>query len=216
MVERINRTLEAQLSKIVDEHQRNWDHCIPFLMMVLRSATHETTKCSPAMLEFGHELRLPIDLLLGRPEEPATTTDYCELLQERLEQVHSCDLCASRRGPPRKQRAPMHRYNVGAPAERIALNVLGPLPTTESGNKYVLLVANYFTKWPEAYSPPNQEAVTLAEVLVKEYICRFGVPLEIHSDQGRNFESNVFQEMCSLLGIRKTRTTPLHPTPRRT
>ena len=41
------------------------------------------------MLQFGHELRLPVDLLLGRPEEPATTTDYCELLQERLEQVHS-------------------------------------------------------------------------------------------------------------------------------
>ena len=52
-------------------------------------ATQETTKCSPAMLQFGHELRLPVDLLLGRPEEAATTTDYCELLQERLEQAHS-------------------------------------------------------------------------------------------------------------------------------
>ena len=105
----------------------------------------------------------------------------------------------------------MHQYNVGAPSERITLDVLGPLPTSESGNKYVLLIADYFTKWPEAYPLPNQEAITIAEVLVKEYICRFGVPLEIHSDQGRNFESNVFQEMCSLLGIRKTRTTPLHP-----
>ena len=88
----------------------------------------------------------------------------------------------------------MHQYNVGAPAERIALDVLGPLLTTESGNEYVLLVADYFTKWPEAYSMPNQEAVTVAEVLVKEYVCRFGVPLEIHSDQSRNFERNVFQE----------------------
>ena len=126
-----------------------------------------------------------------------------------------CKICTSHQGPPppppRKLRAPMHQYNVGAPAERIALNVLGPLPTAESGNKYDLLVGNYFTKWPEAYSLPNQEAITIAEVLVKEYICHFGVPLEIHSDQGRNFESNVFQEMCSLLGIRKIRTTPLHP-----
>ncbi len=46
---------------------------------------------------------------------------------------------------------------------------------------------------------------------MNEVVCRFGVPLELHSDQGRNFESAVFAEMCQLLGIRKTRTTPLHP-----
>ena len=85
----MNRTVEAQLSKFIDEHQRDWDHYVPFLMMALRSATHETTKCSPAMLQFGHELRLPVDLLLGRPEEAETITDYCENLQERLEQAHS-------------------------------------------------------------------------------------------------------------------------------
>ena len=59
---------------------------------------------------------------------------------------------------------------------------------------------------------PNQEACTVAELLVKEVVvCRFGVPLLIHSDQGRNFESAVFTEMCQLLGIQKTRTTAHHP-----
>ena len=70
---------------------------------------------------------------------------------------------------------------------------------------------DYFSKWPEAYALPNQEATTVAEVLVKELVCHFGVPLYIHSDQGRNFESAVFGEMCNLLGVTKTRTTPLHP-----
>ena len=125
----------------------------------------------------------------------------------------SCDDCASRRGPPTKPRAPLAKYTAGAPAERIAIDILGPLPVSDMGNKYILLVMDYiyFTKWPEAFSLPNQEAVTVAEVLVKEYVCRFGVPLSLHSDQGRNFESNVFQEMCELLGIRTTRTTALHP-----
>ena len=95
--------------------------------------------------------------------------------------------------------------------ERIALDILGPLPLSESGNQYLLIIADYFTKWPEAYPLPNQEATTVAKVLVNEMICRFGVPLEIHSDQGRNFESALFQEMCRLLGMTKTRTTPLHP-----
>lgn len=61
------------------------------------------------------------------------------------------------------------------------------------------------------YPLPNQEAVAIAEVLVKEFVCRFGTPREIHSDQGRNFESKVFAEMCRILGIRKTGTTPFHP-----
>ena len=95
--------------------------------------------------------------------------------------------------------------------EHLALDVLGPFPLTEDWNKYILIVADYFTKWVEAYPLPNQEAPTVAEVLVKEYVCCFGVPLLLHSDQGRNFESAVFQGMCQLLGIRKTRTTPYHP-----
>ena len=95
--------------------------------------------------------------------------------------------------------------------ERVALDILGPLPLSESGNQYLLIVADYFTKWPEAYALPNQEATTVAKILVNEMICRFGVPLEIHSDQGQNFESALFKEMCCLLGMSKTRTIPLHP-----
>ena len=105
----------------------------------------------------------------------------------------------------------MAQYNVGASMKRIAVDVLGPLPTSESGNKYLLIVADYFSKWTGAFPIPHQEATKVAEVLVKEVVSRFGVPLSLHSDQGRNFESAVFSEMCRLLGIGKTRTTPLHP-----
>ena len=88
--------------------------------------------------------------------------------------------------------------------ERIPTDV--PRPFTR---KYLLIAMDYFTKWPEAYPLPNQEASTVARVLVEE-ICRFDTPLEIHSDQGGNFESLLFNEMCKMLGARKTRTTPLH------
>lgn len=47
---------------------------------------------------------------------------------------------------------------------------------------------DYLTKWPEAYAVPDQSAITTAEWLVTEMYCRFGVPAELHSDQGRNFE----------------------------
>ncbi len=131
--------------------------------------------------------------------------------QDIQDWCRSCDVCASRKGPARKPKAPMCQYDIPTAMERIALDVLGPLPETENGNKYLLITMDYFTKWPEAYPLPNQEASTVADVLVKEFICRFGVPLEIHSDQGRNFESKLFAEICRLLGMKKTRTTPLHP-----
>ena len=95
--------------------------------------------------------------------------------------------------------------------ERIAVDVMGPLIRSDRGNRFLLVAMDYFSKWPEAYALSNQEAKTVAEVLVSEFVSRFGVPLEIHSDQGTNFESAVFREMCSLLDIKKTRTTPLHP-----
>ena len=57
----------------------------------------------------------------------------------------------------------------------------------------------------------DQQTGTEAEELVKEFITRFGVLLPIHTDQGRNFESELFSQTCKLLGIHKTRTTALHP-----
>src|SRR5436190_5845630 len=122
-----------------------------------------------------------------------------------------CSTCASSNGPHKRRKAPMRQYNVGSPFEWIAVDVAGPFPETEDGNKYIIFVMDYFSKWAEAYALPNQEASTIAEEIIKQWISRFGTPLELHSDQRRNFESNLFQKICQLLDIRKTRTTTLHP-----
>ena len=95
--------------------------------------------------------------------------------------------------------------------ERIAIDVMGPLPNSDRGNKYILVVSDYFTKWTESFAMPNQEAETVADIVVREFVSRFGVPRQLHTDQGRNFESRLFQEMCRILEIDKTRTTPLRP-----
>lgn len=116
-----------------------------------------------------------------------------------------------RKNPPRKYKAPLKAFNVGAPFERIALDILGPLPRTKQGNKYLLVIGDYFSKWLDAIPLRNQEAPTIAKKLVERIVSIFGVPLSIHSDQGSNFESDVFRELCKLFGITKTRTTPLRP-----
>ena len=122
-----------------------------------------------------------------------------------------CAVCESRKNPVRKRRAPLLKYQVGLPLERVAMDITGPWPMSQGGNKYVLVVSDYFTKWAEAYPMPDQEAKTVAEVFVKQFVARLGAPMIIHTDQGRNFESKLFKEMCHLLGVKKTRTTAFRP-----
>ena len=75
--------------------------------------------------------------------------------------------------------------------EGIAIDILGPLPETPQINKLILVVSHYFTKWTEIYTMPNQEATTVAEKRLSEFICHFGEPRHVHSDQGTNLESKV-------------------------
>ena len=91
------------------------------------------------------------------------------------------------------------------------MDILGPFTESDSGNNYILVVSDYFTKWTEAYAIPNQEATTVAKKLTDEFFFRYSPPEQPHSDQGRQFESQLLAEVCKLLGIRKTRTTPYHP-----
>ena len=95
--------------------------------------------------------------------------------------------------------------------DRLATDILGPLPLTPRGNRYILVVSDYFTKWVEIFPVPDQTAVTCAEIILNEVISRFGCPFELHSDQGRNYESQIFAELCRLLEVRKTRTSPGNP-----
>ena len=93
----------------------------------------------------------------------------------------------------------------------MAVDILGPLPQTSEGNAYILVAEDYFTRWLEAWAIPNQEAGTVAQKLVNEMFFRFSIPDQILSDQGRQFESAIIDELCKLLQIQKSRTTPYHP-----
>ena len=95
--------------------------------------------------------------------------------------------------------------------ERIAIDIVGPLERSNKGNRYICVVQDYFTKWAEAFAIKNQEASTIGRKLVKNVFVRFGIPKIIHTDQGANFESKLFHDICSLMDIKKTRTCPYNP-----
>lgn len=123
----------------------------------------------------------------------------------------SCQPCARKKPGPGIGKSPMQHVTVNGPLECIAIDIVGPLPMTSNDNQYIMVIGDYFSKWKEAFALSDHTAQTVADKLVTEFICRFGVPYRIHTDQGREFESELFSQICSLLGIAKSRTTPYHP-----
>lgn len=88
---------------------------------------------------------------------------------------------------------------------------MGLCPITDNGNEYIIVLSDYFSKWVEAYAVPNHTTLTVADKIVTVFFCRFGTPKQIHSDQGREFESEIFKCICEKLGIKKTRSCSYRP-----
>ena len=124
--------------------------------------------------------------------------------------IKKCHECTSIKGPAKMPKAPLGRMPTGAPLDRLSMDILGPLPRSHNGNKYILVITDYFSKWVEIYPLADQTATTCAEKVI-EFISRFGCPYDLHTDQGSNFLSRIMKEICQLFEIRKTRTSPYNP-----
>ena len=122
-----------------------------------------------------------------------------------------CDICAVNKRLHKIPRAPLGKMQVGVPFDQLSTDNLGPLPLTSGGNRYILLATCSFTKWVEIISVPDHSATTCANRLLNEVIGRFGCPLTLHSDLGRNYERSIVSELCKLLEIKKTRTSVRNP-----
>lgn len=122
----------------------------------------------------------------------------------------SCIECVSRKGCGRAVCPPLKSIPTGGPFSMVGVDVL-QLPLTESGNKYVVVFADYLTKWVEAFAVPDQSATAIAKLLVEEVFCRHGAPEQLLSNRGANFLSELVLEICELLRIKKVNTSGYHP-----
>ncbi|KAG8229166.1 hypothetical protein J437_LFUL009883 [Ladona fulva] len=100
---------------------------------------------------------------------------------------------------------------VTTPLHRVSMDIVGPLPSTYKGDRYVLTFQDAFTKYPEAIALPNQKTETVARAFVENIVLRHGAPRQLLTDRGTNFTSQLMKEVCKILGIRKLQTTAYHP-----
>ena len=102
-------------------------------------------------------------------------------------------------------------FRVGAKMDRLGIDILGPFPMTTKGNRCLCIIVDYFMRCVEVFPLPDYSAKTIMHSLVHEFVCRFWAPLEIHTDQGRNFEVLCFTKYVDFLT--STKTAPHHTTP---
>jgi hypothetical protein len=103
--------------------------------------------------------------------------------------VKTYDACKSDKSMQKPPRGQMGHLQSGAPWDTLAIDYLGPLPVTENGNKYIMVLTDHFTKYVEVLAVPNQLAEDCALKIANEFVSRWGMPLKIHTDQGSTFES---------------------------
>ena len=152
--------------------------------------------------DVGHQaFEKTLNLMTRRCYWPSMEMDvkkYCD----------ECERCIlSKSG--KKVKTTMGSLIARKPLEILAVDFTMLEPSGKIEN--VLVMTDVFTKFTQVVPSRDQKASTVAKLLVNHWFVRFGVPKRIHSDQGRNFESQLIRELCTLYGIQKTRTTPYHP-----
>ena len=125
----------------------------------------------------------------------------------------SCEECNQyhRGSAPRQGR--LQYMVMGSPWERVGLDLTGKQPRSRRGNYYLLTYVEHFSKFAEAVPIPNKEAETVCRVLTEELFPRFGAPLQLLTDQGREIENRLVRGLCTIYGVIKLGPVRIGPLP---
>ena len=124
----------------------------------------------------------------------------------------SCDVHQGTVPKGRVSKVPLGTMSlIDVPFRRIAVDLIGPVaPVSENGNRYILTLVDFATRYPEAVALPKIETERVAEALLDTF-SRVGFPKEILSDRGGQFTSDTMVEICRFVSIKQFFTTAWHP-----
>jgi hypothetical protein len=141
-----------------------------------------------------------------------TKYNWPDMKKEIEDYVKKCKSCQVNKALGPRNRAPMEITTAAErPFEKCALDIIGPLPESTKGNKYVLTFQDNLSKSVTAIPIPRQDADTVAKEFVLNIILKIGTPGQILTDQGANFLSELSKNVCKLLKIKKLQTTAFRP-----
>lgn len=136
---------------------------------------------------------------------------WLKMIRDIKHHIQNCIKCAKRK-TTRTTKAPLQPIpTTDYVWQRVAMDIMGPIPESHKGNKYILVILEYATKYVIAVPCKEISAKTIARKFIKHVINNEGIPSEILTDQGTNFQSATMKELCHQLGIKRLRTTVYHP-----
>ena len=124
----------------------------------------------------------------------------------------SCDACQRSLQKGKVSKVPLGSTPlIDEPFHRVAVDIVGPIvPMTSRGNRYILTLMDYATRYPDAVPLKNIDTVSVAEALFSIF-SRVGFSREMLTDRGTQFMSDVMKKVSRLMSIRHLTTTPYHP-----
>ena len=124
--------------------------------------------------------------------------------------IKNCVLCNKYKARKHKD-TELRKYPLPSkPFERVAMDFLGPLPLTDKGNKYILLISDYLTRFSVLFPLPNRSAAGVADKL-RTFFFKFDCPKVFISDNAAEFTSDSVQNICKKHGVNKVEVSPYHP-----
>ncbi|CDF40057.1 unnamed protein product [Chondrus crispus] len=125
--------------------------------------------------------------------------------------VRMCPDCAKARINLRKHNSELKTFPPSGPLEYIAIDILGELPRTPRGNRYLLVMTDRYSKLTRTVPLKRITAETVAQAFISHWVFVYGAPVKLLSDNGGQFTSRFFLAVCKILSIESGFTTAYHP-----
>jgi len=232
----INEVHACDQISVNDTIRRKWivaQQSDESIMAIRASLNTNVVKQSDGLLykvtQNGNRLIVPrvfrLDMLKHLHDVPTAAhfgrTKTLKALQERFfwprmsadvrEYCKTCANCQKNKSTNQQVRAKLVPIEVTGPFDRVGVDAMGPFTVSESGNRFVLVFVDYFSRYVEACATPDITATTVAEKFMELIICRHGAPRLLQSDRGTDFLAKIFKEVTKLCGTNQIHSSPYHP-----
>ena len=168
----------------------------------LRKRLLEIAHCAPTA---GHPGRAKLYQTMRRAFYwPSMTVDIHHL-------VENCVACAKNRMKEQKNVYPMRLFPATRPLEYVAMDILGPLPRTKHGMRFILVITDRFTKLTKTVALRTITSLAVARAFCRAWVFNYGIPKILLTDNGTQFTASFFRNVCRILGIHKVFTAEYHP-----